>query len=100
MRIRQKERPVMPLHVGLGQFLTAILLFSSAALHAGTPIGTTTTVGSFSNPSTPDQAVELGAYVNGLVPSGTVTFSDETGVLCNAVPVASSSSTGIAYCTA
>src|SRR5262249_41594641 len=99
-RLRKKEHPVTPLYARTYRFLAATLLVLSAASHAGVPIGTTTTVASLSNPSTPNQAVQLGAFVHGLFPSGTVTFSDEAGVLCNAISVVSSSSTGIAYCTA
>jgi hypothetical protein len=79
--------------------LLLILVAVPAVALAGTRIGTTTAVISFSNPSTPGQAVEFGAVTNGYFPSGTVTFSDETGVLCAAVPVLTSSSTGLAYCT-
>jgi hypothetical protein len=55
---------------------------------------------SFTNPSMSNQVVDFEAIIHGLSPSGTVTFSDETGVLCSAVPVASSSSTGLADCPA
>ena len=83
-----------------GLFRLLLMLVTAPAItSAGTRIGTSTAAISFSNPSTPGQAVEFGAITNGYFPSGTVTFSDETGVLCAAVPVLTSSSTALAYCT-
>ena len=53
---------------------------------------------SFANPSSPGQSVEFEAVTNGYFPSGTVTFSVGTTVLCSAAPVMTYSSTGIADC--
>lgn len=82
------------------RFSAAMLFAACVSAHADTRIGTTMTVGSFTNPSVTNQAVEFEAIINGFVPSGTVTFTEGADVLCSAVPVASSSSTGIADCTA
>lgn len=80
--------------------LAALLVIVPLAAYAGTPIGTNTVVISFANPSTNGQSVDFEAVTNGFYPSGTVTFVDETTVLCAAAPVVTYTSTGIAYCTA
>ena len=90
----------MPHFVRFVRLLTAIVLVAPVSANAATPIGTSTTVASFTNPSTANQPVEFVAIVSGLVPSGTVMFADQTTVLCGAAPIASSSGTGLAYCTA
>jgi hypothetical protein len=80
--------------------LVAVLVTGSPTAHVTTPIGTDTTVISFTNPSSTNQAVDFEAVTVGFYPSGTVTFMDDTTVLCSAAPVATYTSTGIAYCTA
>ena len=82
------------------RFSRTMLVVASVTAHAEVPIGTSTTVASFTNPSATNQAVDFEAIINGFIPTGTVTFAEEAKVLCSAVPVASSSSTGVAYCTA
>jgi hypothetical protein len=77
-----------------------VLVITPVVAYAGAQIGTNTTVISLTNPSAPGQAVDLEAVTVGYYPSGTVTFADETTVLCDAAPVSTFTSTGIAYCTA